>query len=327
MAQKVIPRHIELHHPNTRLFLNSQGNPLTKIVCKHFKDYIGLPITAYDFRRSLSTFCLDSKDESIKKAESSVLRHREETGYAYYYQKQGETVEYVSIQYAVKHGLVKANEQTVDKYCLKLRNNARNAEWEISQKRVDKALEYEQNILQKRKEGLSDARKKGGRNWILPKEYDDFMCGIEEAISLEEKKKKAGDTPGPFSNLLNYKPGAEGAGIFPPLSIWQKDMYRVLYGLHGEKGDAMRRAELSVYDGVPFAEGFTGRKKIEQKKIEGKCDSDEAIIVAGYWYDKIRAKSRQIFQGKWLQMPFIFSEKELEYNNNFVSKKIKYENI
>ena len=63
MAQKILPRAVVLYHPNTRLFLNINGNPIHKLDCKHFKNYIGLPITAYDFRRSLSTFCLDSKSE------------------------------------------------------------------------------------------------------------------------------------------------------------------------------------------------------------------------------------------------------------------------
>ena len=189
MAQKLIPRSVDLFHPNTRLFLNSKGRELSTIKCEHFKNYIGLPITAYDFRRSLSTFCFDHKDEKIRNAESSVLRHKETTGYAYYYQKHGETVEYVSIQYALKHGLIKADMETVDKHCLELRKRAQNEEWELNQKRTEKALEYGQGITKKRKQGLNEARQKGGRNWILPQEYDAFLEGIDEAIKNEWRNK------------------------------------------------------------------------------------------------------------------------------------------
>ena len=280
MAEKVLPKAADIYHPKTRLFLNSQGKEITRIEFKHFKNYIGLPITAYDFRRSLSTFCLDNKVEAIRSAEPSILRHREQTGYAYYYQKHGERVEYVSIQYAMKHGLIKADEASVDGYCNTLRECANNEEWELSKKRTDKALEYSQEILKKRKQSLNDARQKGGRYWILPHEYDAFIEGIEEAIILEEQKKEAGQKPGPFCNLLNYKPDNKVAGIFPPTEVWQLDMYRVLYGLCGEKGDAMRKAELSVYNGVPFSEGLNGRKKIAKeieadigkKPKESKCD-------------------------------------------------------
>ena len=183
--------------------------------------------------------------ESRMQQESAVLRHKETTGYAYYYQKHSETIEYVSIQYAMKHDLVKASPDSIDNYCEKLRKDAADQEWELSQKRVDKSLEYSQQIIEKRRQSLKDAKKKSGRNWILPSEYDSFVEGIEEAIKIEEQNIRNGKT-GPFSQLLKYKPGTEGAGVFPSAGIWFLDMFRVLYGLKGHKGDEMRKAELTV---------------------------------------------------------------------------------
>ena len=328
LAQKYLPKSVDLYHPQTRLFLNSQGKAIARIQCTHFKKYIGLPITSYDFRRSLSTFCLDSKDVSVRNAESSVLRHREETGFAYYYQKHGERVEYVNIQYALKLGLIKADTESVDKYCQELRTMAKQEEHDLSEKRASKILEYGQELLKKRKESLSDARQKGGRNWILPKEYDSFIEGIEEAIRMEEARKHNG--PGPFANLLNYKAGTEGAGIFPPIDIWQIDMYRVLYGLGGEKGDLMRAAELSVYDGIPFSEGLSGRKKIAQTQKQEKENcrknvSGPDVIVAHYWREKIKREARQLYEGKWLPLRFVFTRKELDYSNEMIQKSVKKE--
>ena len=316
MAQKVLPNNVDLYHPNTRLFLNSKGKAFKKIECKHFKEYIGIPITAYDFRRSLSTFCLDSKIEAVRKSEASVLRHREETGFAYYYQKHGERVEYVSIQYAMEHGLIKADMESVDDYCQSLRKSAETEDYELTKRRTEKAFVYAEQILKKRKQSLNDARKKGGRNWILPQEYDSFIEGIEEAIQMEERRKQNSQKAGPFCNLLQYLPGAEGAGIFPGTDIWQIDMYRVLYGLAGDKGDAMREAELSVYDGVPFSEGLSGRKKIAQTinaVSDNERTNDADSIVANYWREKIKAEARQLYHGKWFSMRFIFTEKELGY--------------
>ena len=303
IAQKILPRSVDIYHPKTRLFLNSNGKPITRIECKHFKSYIGIPVTAYDFRRSLSTFCLDSNDDNVKKAESSVLRHREETGYAYYFQKHGERVEYVNIQYAMSHGLIKADNQSVDEYCDKLRKGAANLEWELNQKRTDKALEYSQEIMKKRREGLNNAKQKGGRNWILPQEYDAFIEGIEEAIRMEETRVKEGLTPGPFCQLLQYRPGIEGAGIFPPTGIWHIDMCRVLYGLKGTKGDLMRKADLSVYDGIPFVSGLSGRKKIAlAMEKTGVSSKEEHIVIANYWRDKIRDESIKA-NSEWKMAP------------------------
>ena len=324
LTEKVLPRSVDIYHPKTRLFMNSNGKDIKSIDCKHLKQFIGLPTVAYDFRRSLSTFILESTDDRVRRHESTVLRHKETTGYNYYYQKHSDTIEYVSVQYAMQNSLVKANEDSVDEYCEQLKKDACNMEWELSQKRTDKSLEYSQYIMEKRKQSLKDAKQKGGRQWILPSEYDSFIEGIEEATRIEEAKSKAGETEGPFSQLLKYKPETEGAGSFPPTGIWFVDMYRVLYGLEGKKGDDMRQAELSVYDGVPFS--LSGRKKIEvSMEKSGSTEKDVDTIVANYWREKIKAESRSRVKGNWLPLRYIFSEKDMEYHKEFMKKKIKAE--
>ena len=324
LTEKVLPRSVDIYHPKTRLFMNSLGKDIKSIDCKHLKQFIGLPTVAYDFRRSLSTFILESTDDRVRRHESTVLRHKETTGYNYYYQKHSDTIEYVSVQYAMQNSLVKANEDSVDEYCEQLKKDACNMEWELSQKRTDKSLEYSQFIIEKRKQSLKDAKQKGGRQWILPSEYDSFIEGIEEATRIEEAKSKAGETEGPFSQLLKYKPGTEGAGSFPPTGIWFLDMYRVLYGLKGKKGDDMRQAELSVYDGVPFS--LSGRKKIEvSMEKSGSTAKDGDTIVANYWREKIKVEARTRVKGNWLPLRYIFSEKDMEYHKEFMKKTVKAE--
>ena len=312
MASKYLPRNVDIYHPETLLFLNSQGNQIKSIECKHFKDFIGLPIVAYDFRKSLSTFCLESKDEIIRNSEASVLRHSTETAYAYYYQKHGEKVEYVNIRYAVKHGLVRASVEDVDNQLDKMREKGLNDEWELSQKRNDRAHAFSQEVLQKTKEKQNEAQQKGGRVWVLQREYDDFLGGIMAAISLEEERIKSGLEAGPFSHLLKYKPGAEEAGVFPPNSVWWKDMCRVLFGLQGPVGDAMRNAELTVYNGIPFAP-MSGRKKIQQEKSKAKGYLEEYIVIGQYWRNRIREEANKATKGKWNDIRFIFNSADLAY--------------
>merc|ERR1712240_414585 len=102
--------------------------------------------------------------------------------------------------------------------------------------------------MEREQQSRYNAQSKGGRRWILQSEYDAFMTGIYEAIRQEE----SGSGNSPFYQLLKYKPDTENAGFFPPISYWCKDMCRVLFGLTGPEGDEMRKADLSVYDGVPF---------------------------------------------------------------------------
>lgn len=323
LTEKVLPRSVDIYHPKTRLFLNSNGKQIKTIECKHLKSFIGLPIVAYDFRRSLSTFVLDSTDDKVRQQESSVLRHKETTGFAYYYQKHSDNIEYVSIQYAMQNSLVKASSDSVDEYCEHLKKDGANQEWELSQKRTDKSLEYSQQIIEKRKQGLKDAKQKSGRNWILPAEYECFVEGIEEAIQIEEMKNKNGETAGPFAQLLKYKIGTEGAGVFPPAGIWFFDMYRLLYGLKGRKGDEMRQAELSVYDGVPFS--YSGRKKIEAIKEKYGASKEGDVVIANYWREKIRREATNRIKGRWLPLRFIFSEKDMEYQREYIKRTVKTE--
>ena len=43
-------KNVDIYHPKTLLFVNSNGQPIGQIECKHLKEFTGLPITAYDFR-------------------------------------------------------------------------------------------------------------------------------------------------------------------------------------------------------------------------------------------------------------------------------------
>lgn len=314
MASKFLPRGVDIYHPNTNLFLNSQGNPIKSIECKHFKEYLGIPIAAYDFRRSLSTFCLDNKNQIVREAEASVLRHSTQTAYSYYYQKHSDNVEYVNIQYAKEHNLIKASDDQVNTHLDKLKRSASNEQWELCQRRSDRAAEYSQELSERAKANKLGPKEKSGKSWVLNSEYDCFTDGIMVAIKDEEDRAKKGLPPGPYFQLLKYRPGFPGAGVFPPTSLWWVDMCRVLFGLQGTAGEKMRECEMSVYHGVPFA-AITGRKKVQQELEKGK-QNEEYFVVAQYWRDKMRDEAKRIVNNNCHDLRFIFSSKDLSYYNN-----------
>ena len=102
------------------------------------------------------------------------------------------------------------------------------------------------------------------------------------------------------------------------------DMYRVLYGLKGKKGDEMRRAELSVYDGVPFS--YSGRKKIKAMNAKsGASTKDGHSVIANYWREKIRREATNRIKGRWLPLRFIFSETDMEYQKEYIKRTVKTE--
>ena len=310
LASRFLPRTVDIDHPQTKLFLNSNGKPIGRIECKHFKSYIGLPMTCYDFRRSLATFCLDNKDQAIRNAEASVLRHNEYTGFSYYYGSHSKNVEMVNIEYAKKNHLIRAEDKDVDEYAESLRSKSEEEQWELMQRRQEKAIEVKRQAILKKKQKQDAIKEKGTKHLILPSEFNCLQEAFDDAVNKELFFKVQG-IKGPFSQLIKYLP-SEG-GIFPPNQVWCKDFLRLLFGLQGEKGDNLRKADLSVYDGEPFGK-YSGRKKIEDSKIKGKV-LNPYLIVSQYWRVKILQDTRSTIKGKWNQIKFAFNNNDLVYFN------------
>merc|ERR1739836_155188 len=285
IAAKALPRTVDLDHPATRLFLNSSGSPITSIECKHFKEYIGLPITAYDFRRSLATYCLENKDQTIRTAESSVLRHNEYTGFAYYFTKHSNNVELVNVEY------------------------------ELTQRRLDKALEVKRQNLLRRKKKRETVKVKTDKTFILPTEFTSILKGFDEAVN-QEKFNQIQNKTGHFSQILKYLPESREGGYFPPNKVWCKDFCRILFGLEGPQGDSMRAADLTVYDGIPFSK-LSGRKKIETAKSKKKPNFNPYVVVALYWRDKIREDIKLTKRVNRNQIKFVFNENDFAYYQKF----------
>ena len=56
----------------------------------------------------------------------------------------------MNVQYAVKHGLVKASDEDVDNYLVKFKSQNEEQDWDIAQRRAEKALEHsELNVSDK----------------------------------------------------------------------------------------------------------------------------------------------------------------------------------
>ena len=216
----------------------------------------------------------------------------------------------MNVQYAVKHGLVKASDEDVDNYLVKFKSQNEEQDWDIAQRRAEKALEHSKQEKEKERKNRIDTQTKTGRKWILPKEYNAFMSGIHEAIRLEEDRIEHNEDPGPFYQMLKYIPCASDGGLFAVNKLWWRDMCRILFGLDGPIGDKMREAELSVYNGEPFA-AVTGRKKIKNSKKH-----PDYSVIGAYWRDKIKDETTSIKKENTEQLKFLFSQADMNYYVN-----------
>ena len=57
----------------------------------------------------------------------------------------------------------------------------------------------------------------------------------------------------------------------------------------------------------------------------GLSTKDTDTIVANYWREKIKSEARSRVKGKWLPLRFIFTEKDMEYHEEHMKKRIKDE--
>ena len=70
---------------------------------------------------------------------------------------------------------------------------------------------------------------------------------------------------------------------------------------------------------------------VEEKKIKsvnekgGSSVKDDDVIVANYWREKIKNEAKNRLKGRWLPLRFIFTEKDLEYQDEYMRRTIKDE--
>ena len=60
---------------NTPFFLNSATSPFQSVTLKHISEAMGVDVTAYSFRRIVSTWALSHESEEIRNAEEEALQH------------------------------------------------------------------------------------------------------------------------------------------------------------------------------------------------------------------------------------------------------------
>ena len=77
-----------IHDDDTPFFLNSAGSPFKSLDLKHITEAVGTDITAYKFRKIVSTWALSHASEEIRSAEEEALQHSLKVAKANYMQNK-----------------------------------------------------------------------------------------------------------------------------------------------------------------------------------------------------------------------------------------------
>ena len=68
------------------------------------------------------------------------------------------------------------------------------------------------------------------------------------------------------------------------------------------------------------------RKKIKAvNERSGSSVKDGDVVIANYWREKIKNEAKSRIKGRWLPLRFIFSEKDMEYQREYIKRTVKTE--
>ena len=77
-----------LNKETTPFFVNSSGSSFQQLDLNHISSAIGVEVTAYDFRRIVTTWAVSHESEEIRRYESETLQHADKVAYDHYVQNK-----------------------------------------------------------------------------------------------------------------------------------------------------------------------------------------------------------------------------------------------
>jgi hypothetical protein len=213
-----------LDDENTPFFLNSSGSPFQSVDLKHLSAAMGLDVTAYSFRRIVSTWGLSHKLDEIRTAEEETLQHSLKVANDAYLQNKQIKPQTFTQTYIQEGCLIP---ESVRQEINKTKVSAQLTIAETEKKRHKKQHE---TLLKKKKatkQLQQEYKPLGPRHRILGVDRNRFKNLVQE-ISGENIE----------DNLKLRKP-----------LQWRKCFVRTVCSSEGSEGEEIRRLWIKVYQG------------------------------------------------------------------------------
>ena len=213
-----------LENDNTPFFLNSSGSAFTSVELKHVSEAMNIDVTAYAFRRIVSTWALSHETEEIRNAEEEALQHGLKVAKDKYLQNKQLKPQVLVQKYIEEEQLLP---ESVREEIKKQEVRAKSSILETEEKRQKRQHE---NLVQKKratKQLQSENRPLGPRHRILGVHRNQFKEIMEE-ITGEITE----DT------LKEWKP-----------TKWRNNIVRTVCESDGERGENLRNLWVKIYKG------------------------------------------------------------------------------
>ena len=213
-----------LDDDHTSFFLQSSGNPFKAVDLQHVSDAMGVDVTAYSFRRIVSTWALSHASKEIREAEGPSLQHSLKVGQDHYKQNnelqpQKLTQTYIKEDCILPEELIKEIQETEKKVREKV------AETDSSRQQKQHQLMVEDSNTKKK---LQRERKPLGPNHrILGEDRTAFTALVKEITGRDIVRTQK---------------------QWKPLS-WRNFIVRTVCATAGEPGKRLRDLWLKMYKG------------------------------------------------------------------------------
>ena len=209
---------------DTPFFLNSVCGIFPSLDLKKLSSILGIDITAYQFRKIVSTWALTHKNEEIRNCEEEALQHSLHVAKERYLQSKQIKPQTLTQTYTIEENLFP------EKFRKELEKDQSNIKTVITKKQEQRAkMRYSKLTQQK------EASKK--------QKNDNRPLGFRKSI-LESDRKE-------FSETLEFETGSKIEALVKSLKPIQfRDLVvRVVCSSMGEKGDKLRSLWQKVYKG------------------------------------------------------------------------------
>ena len=213
-----------LNDDETPVFLNSAGSEFKFLNLKHLSDSMGVDVTAYSYRRIVSTWALSHQSEDIRHAEVEALQHSLKVATEHYMQNKMRKPQALTQAYIEE-------ERIFPKHIVDEINKSEERSQSIISDNENKRVKRRYNTLIQEKERNKEIKSKlkplGPRHRILGSDRDEFKQLIEKVI---------GDSID--TNVIKLKP-----------LKWRRFLVRMVCTSEGLIGEQMRTLWIKIYQG------------------------------------------------------------------------------
>ena len=213
-----------LEDNSTPLFLNSACNIFPSLDLKKLSKILGVDVTAYSFRRIVSTWALTHKSEEIRAAEEEALQHSMHVAKERYIQNKQVIPQNLVQTYTQEENLFPK------KFIEQFTKSKTNIDVIIEERQKNRAnVRYSKLLNQKEitKKDKFETRPLGPRNTILECDRKEFFQLLDEVTGRK------------WDNLVT---------CLKPV-LWRNFIVRSVCSADGENGERLRELWIQVYKG------------------------------------------------------------------------------